>query len=117
MFHDGWGFMMRKYVDDAEKILAAGVDRQRPLQRRRQRALQRNRILKRCFLGVALAGVVAGLYFAHDFGGMLGTTISSARLDVAPVIEPPPPSKAKFLRKLSENRKGRENELEEIENF
>lgn len=108
---------MRKYVDDAEKVMAAELYRKQRLQRRRQAAEIRNRILKMSLLGVAFVGVAAGLYFAHDLGGIVATNVGSSHGDSTPAVEPPPPSKAKLLRKLAESHQSRENDLEEIENF
>ena len=116
MFRDGWGFMMRKYMDDAKKLMAS--DRDRILQVRQQRAAAQQRILilKRCLLGLALVGAAAGLFYAHELGGMVATNVSRRQF-AAPVTEAAPPSKAKLLRKLAESHRQREEDLAEIENF
>lgn len=107
--------MMRKYVDDAEKVIAADRKRARSLKLYRAAALHRVHLMKLILLGVALVGIAYGLYFAHDLGGMLATNVGS-RQYAAPTVDAPV-SKAKYMRKLSENRKSREEELEEIEKF
>ncbi len=108
--------MMRKYMDDAQKVMAADRDRLRVTRQAREATLHRYLIIKRILLGIALAGIAGGLYYAHDLGGMLGTNISTTHYS-APIVDPAPVSKAKYLRKLSEKRKQRDDELEEIEKF
>lgn len=107
---------MRKYADDAQKGIVADRDRRHVLRQQREAVRNRYHIAKRCLLGVALAGVACGLYYAHDLGGLMATNMSSTQF-AAPVVESAPASKAKQKRKISESRREREQDLEEIESF
>jgi len=116
MFHDGFTIMMNKYFSDAKGELAAS--RRRRLEHRLQREaeLRRYRVAKKIFLAMALAGVAAGLHSAHNLGGLLATSMTNSHAP-DPSLQAPPPSKAKHQRRLSEERRQREKDLEEIEKF
>ena len=116
MFHDGFTIMMNKYFADAKGELAANRRRHLEQRLRREAELRRYRIAKKAFLAMALAGAAVGLHYAHDLGGLLATNMTNSHAP-DPSLQAPPPSKAKHQRKISEERRQREKDLEEIEKF
>ena len=114
MFKDAFNFMMAAYSKDAEQEIAEG--RRQLLRHRQEReaSLRRNQTIKRACLGIVLAGVAGAVYWAHDLGGLLATSVTTYHAP-DPTLVAPPKSNAKQMRRFAEMRRQRDAVLEQIE--
>ena len=114
MFKDSFKFMITAYSLDAEKQMAEGRRLQRLGRLQRQLTLDRLQTIKRVFLGLALVGIAGIAYWAHDLGGLLATNVVTFH-DPDPSLIALPKSNAKQVRRMSELRRQRDADLEEIQ--
>ena len=107
-----FALLLKTYTKNAVRDI--GI-RERVAHRAKRRKAIAERVqsfLKRLFLGLALTGVVAGFYFAHDLGWLTATLATPASADPSLVV--PTKNIAKVKRKLAEVRLQKEAELEEV---
>ena len=115
MFDDGFGILLSKFSDDANRELRWRKRREAQVRRDHilSKRLQEN--LKRIFLVLALAGVGVGIYFGHDLGWVMGEMSYGTTAATDPSLRGIPDENLRRVRKLQELNQKHVRDFEEVD--